>query len=123
MRTPPWRSEPVPDVKAAETVAVVVVTFASGRLLADLIGSLDAGLRGLEWHLTIVDNASPDDTVDTARALAPKARIIEMGRNAGYAAAINAAVAAADPHTAILVLNPDIRLTAGCVAEMLAVQR
>ena len=42
-----------------------------------------------------------------------------MGRNAGYAAGINAAVRAAPPHSAILVLNPDVRLMPGCVAELL----
>jgi N-acetylglucosaminyl-diphospho-decaprenol L-rhamnosyltransferase len=48
---------------------------------------------------------------------------VQTGRNAGYAAGINAAVAAADPHDAILVLNPDIRLAPDCVPELLDVLR
>jgi GT2 family glycosyltransferase len=106
-----------------ETVAVVVVTYHSEQLLADLIASLGPGMGGVSWHLTVADNASGDGTVAALRGLAPQARVVEMGRNAGYAAGINAAVAAADPYTAILVLNPDIRLAPGCVPELLAVLR
>src|SRR5665811_2530774 len=56
-------------------------------------------------------------------SIAPDATVVEMGRNAGYAAGINAAVAAAPPHTAVLVLNPDVRLGAGCVPELLRALR
>jgi N-acetylglucosaminyl-diphospho-decaprenol L-rhamnosyltransferase len=101
------------------TVAVVVVTYHSERLLADLLGSLGPGLAGLRWHLTVADNASTDATVDTLRRLAPEATIVEMGGNRGYAAGINAAVAASGPHDAVLVLNPDVRLRPGCVRELL----
>jgi GT2 family glycosyltransferase len=102
-----------------KTVAVVVVTYNSEGLLDDLITSLDDGLKGVAWHLTVADNASADRTVTALRSHAPAATIIEMGRNAGYAAGINAAVRAARPHSAILVLNPDVRLMPGCVAELL----
>lgn len=103
----------------SDTVAVVVVTFNSAELIAGLLASLDGGLRGPDWHLIFADNASLDGTVDAIRRLAPDATVVEMGRNAGYAAGINAAVAAAPPHSAILALNPDVRLGEGCVEELL----
>jgi N-acetylglucosaminyl-diphospho-decaprenol L-rhamnosyltransferase len=106
-----------------ETIAVVVVTYNSARYIPDLIESLEPGLRGVRWHLTVADNASADDTVDVVRACAPYARVVQTGRNGGYAAGINAAVAAADRHDAILVLNPDIRLAPDCGRELLAVLR
>jgi N-acetylglucosaminyl-diphospho-decaprenol L-rhamnosyltransferase len=106
-------------VSLGQTVAVVVVTYNSEDLLAELLASLRDGLTGVPWHLTVADNASADGTVPLLRRLAPEATVIEMGRNAGYAAGINAAVEAALPHSAILVLNPDVRLMPGCVAEML----
>jgi N-acetylglucosaminyl-diphospho-decaprenol L-rhamnosyltransferase len=102
-----------------KTVAVVVVTYNSEHLLNDLLASFDEGLKGISWHLTVADNASTDSTVCTLRRLAPKATLIEMGRNAGYAAGINAAVKATRAHSAILVLNPDVRLMPGCAAELL----
>lgn len=101
------------------TVAVVVVTYNSAGLLEDLIASLDDGLKGVSWHLTVADNASADGTVGRLRSLAPTATVVEMGRNAGYAAGINAGVKAAPTHSAILVLNPDVRLMPGCVVELL----
>lgn len=102
-----------------DTIAVVVVTYHSERLLPEFIASLGPGLAGLRWHLTVADNASADATLDTVRRLAPDATIVEMGGNRGYAAGINAAVAAARPHTAVLALNPDVRLRPGCVRELL----
>ena len=110
-------------MKTGETVAVVVVTYNSEKLLADLIAGLGPGLDGIRWHLTVADNASADGSVTTLRRLAPDATIVEMGRNAGYAAGINAAVAAARPHDAVLVLNPDVRLTRGCVGLLLEALR
>lgn len=106
-----------------ETIAVVVVTYNSAEHIPDLIASLGPGMRGLQWHLTVADNASSDDTIAVLQAHAPDAKVVQTGRNAGYAAGINAAVAAADPHDAILVLNPDIRLAPDCAAELLAVLR
>lgn len=106
-----------------ETVAVVVVTYNSEPLLADLVESLGPGLVGVDWHLTVADNDSADGTVETLRKLAPEATVVEMGANRGYAAGINAAVAAAPPHTAVLVLNPDVRLDPGGVPELLRTLR
>jgi GT2 family glycosyltransferase len=106
-----------------ETVAVVVVTYNSELLVPDLIASLSLGLEGIDWHLTVADNASADDSVGVVSRLAPEATVVEMGRNAGYAAGINAAVAKAGPFTAVLVLNPDVRLTQGCIRTLLGVLR
>lgn len=106
-----------------ETIAVVVVTYNSASLIDDLVASLAPGLSGLNWHLTIADNASRDGTVEAVRVHAPHAHVVETGRNAGYAAGINAAVAAAKPFDAVLVLNPDIRLAPGCVPELMKLLR
>lgn len=103
----------------SEAIAVVIVTYNSSKLLPDLIASLPAGMSGLEWHLIIVDNDSSDDSVAQAHRLAPNSIIIETGRNAGYAAGINAGVAAAPPHGYVLVLNPDVRLLPDCVPELI----
>jgi len=107
----------------SEDLTVVVVTFNSADLVPDLLDSLKVGLGDLTWRLAVADNASTDDTVEVLQRLAPRATIVEMGRNAGYAAGINAAVAAAPPHTAILVLNPDVRLRAGCGPALVANMR
>ena len=102
------------------TVAVVAVTYNSAAVLPGLLESLDDGLRGVSWHLTVADNASADDSVAIARRLVPDCQIAQTGRNAGYAAAFNAAVRVAEPYDAVLILNPDVRLRPGSVARMVA---
>ncbi|MEV6596532.1 glycosyltransferase family 2 protein [Actinoplanes sp. NPDC051346] len=102
------------------TVAVVVVTYNSAAVLPGLLSSLDDGLRGLSWHLVVADNASADDSVALARRMVPGCRVAQTGRNAGYAAAFNAAVRIAEPYDAVLILNPDVRLSTGSVATMMA---
>ena len=103
-----------------DRVVVVVVLYNSAALLPDFAASLDEGLRGLSWTLVAADNDSHDDSVATLRRLVPGATVLEMRRNAGYAAGINAAVAAAGDQGHVLVLNPDVRLAPGCGARLAA---
>ncbi|SRR5580765_807781 len=103
------------------TVVVVVVMFNSADLIPGLVASLADGLDGTDWLLVAVDNSSTDGSPDVVRVLLPAAVVVETGRNAGYSAGINAGVAAAPTHDAVLVLNPDVRLEPGCVTELLTV--
>jgi N-acetylglucosaminyl-diphospho-decaprenol L-rhamnosyltransferase len=107
-------------VTAAPRVAVVVVTYNSATVLPGLVASLPAGMAGTTWQLVIVDNASADDTLDVARSVAPDALVLATGRNDGYAAGINAGVEVAEPHDAVLVLNPDVRLRPGAGSVLAA---
>jgi GT2 family glycosyltransferase len=107
------------SVAALERVAVVVVMYNSRSLLADFAASLSDGLAGVDFELVAVDNASPDDSAELIKALVPTATVVTMGQNGGYAAGINAGVSAAGRHSAILVLNADVRLGGGCVVELL----
>ncbi|HTJ67723.1 MAG TPA: glycosyltransferase family 2 protein [Actinospica sp.] len=107
------------------TVTAVVVTWNSADVLEGLLDSLPSGFAGIDaWRLNVVDNASADETVAIAerwlRAHADvDGRILNTGRNAGYAAAINVALADdVRPDDAALILNPDIRLGPGCVRQM-----
>lgn len=106
-----------------ESVVVVVVTYNSADVVPGLVDSLGSGMADVSWHLVVADNASADGTVDVVRRVAPAATVLELPDNRGYAGGINAAVAAAPPHTAVLVLNPDVRLEPGCVPELLAAMR
>lgn len=122
----PLSAPPSPPV----SVAVIVVCWNSADVLDGLLDSLPAGLNGLDWRLTVVDNASADETTAIAELwLAGQAgrvngRVLQTGRNAGYAAAINAASAHtpadAPPADATLILNPDIRLEPDCVRRLAA---
>lgn len=90
--------------------SVIVVTHNSADLLPELITSLETGFDR-PAHVVFIDNASTDSTLATLAKERPDARVIEMGRNAGYAAAINAALETIGPGSPVLVLNPDVRLS------------
>ncbi|MFC7275728.1 glycosyltransferase [Paractinoplanes rhizophilus] len=101
------------------TVVVTVVTYNSAAVLPGLLDSLEDGMRGLDWRLIVADNASADESVAIAEKLVPHCRIVQTGRNAGYAAAFNAALREAGEYDAVLILNPDVRLSAGSVATLM----
>ncbi|MGH3870098.1 MAG: glycosyltransferase family 2 protein [Pseudonocardiaceae bacterium] len=98
-------------------VSVVIVTYNSSKVLGGLLDSLPAGLQGVDvGEIVIADNASTDGVVALAEERnISNLRIVHVGRNAGYAAAINIAVETLKEFDAILVLNPDVRLRPGSV--------
>ncbi|WNI14415.1 glycosyltransferase family 2 protein [Actinacidiphila sp. ITFR-21] len=108
---------------AAGPVAVLVVTWNSAAVLPEFIASLPAGMDGVDWRLVVADNDSADDTVAVLRRLAPDTTIVQTGRNAGYAAGINAALDATAGWPAgiraALVCNPDVRMRQGCAKSLL----
>ena len=104
---------------ASATVGIVVVTWNSAEVLEECLESLSDACAGIgSWAVVVADNDSSDETVAIARA-APGVTVVRLGGNFGYAAGINAGVAALEPSDAILVLNPDIRLAPGSVRKLL----
>jgi N-acetylglucosaminyl-diphospho-decaprenol L-rhamnosyltransferase len=100
-------------------LSIIIVTYNSAFVLSGLLDSLPAGLAGVkEFETIVVDNDSADNSVDIALGHASQPRVIRIGRNAGYAAGINAGAATVSPDRDLLILNPDIRLLPG-VARLL----
>ena len=99
-------------------LAVVIVTYASAEVVADCLEALPAALEGVgDARVLVVDNASPDGTVDVVSRVAPEAEIVCRSSNDGFAAGVNAGLAAAQGCD-VLVLNPDVRLAPGSVAAL-----
>ncbi|MEM7360981.1 MAG: glycosyltransferase family 2 protein [Pseudomonadota bacterium] len=84
---------------------IVVVNYNAGDWLTRSIGSALAHSSGL---VTVVDNASEDDSVDTADKQYSDARLqwVKNQDNRGFAAANNQVLAELDADFAVL-LNPD----------------
>ena len=100
-------------------LAIVVVTYNSAEVIGGLLDSLPLGLAGLaDTQIVVVDNNSRDASVEIAASHPVGVRVIQTGRNAGYAAAINAAAASLDDERHLLILNPDIRLQPGCALTL-----
>lgn len=100
-------------------VTAVIVAYNSAEVLPGLLDSLSPGFEGLQdGAVVVVDNASRDNSVAIAQTHALRPLVIETGRNAGYAAAINIAAGRIAEDRALLVLNPDIRLRPGAAARL-----
>ena len=84
-------------------IGVVIVTYNSGDVIEKCLNSCSS------LDTVVVDNASTDDTIARVKAR-PSVRLIENTHNAGFATAVNQGVAAQD-HTYVLLLNPDVELT------------
>jgi GT2 family glycosyltransferase len=106
-------------------VAAVIVTYNSADVLGDCLGSLSEQETPLA-AVVVADNASTDKTRDIAEDFAVlPVRVVELGRNAGYAAGINAGIAALDLTRldAVLVLNPDCRVLPGALSVLASALR
>jgi GT2 family glycosyltransferase len=86
-------------------ITVVVVAHNSAAALERTLPAVSRELRDGD-QLVVVDNASDDGSVDTARRLAPEAIVIETGSNLGFAAACNAGARLTSTEL-IVFLNPD----------------
>lgn len=103
---------------ALERLTVVIVTYNSADVLVSLLDSLRAAIvPGVD--VVIADNQSRDGSPAIAKAHPLGPRVIAMGRNAGYSAAINAAMDLVPPENAVLVLNPDLELQPDAVNAMM----
>jgi N-acetylglucosaminyl-diphospho-decaprenol L-rhamnosyltransferase len=107
-------------------VAVVIVTFNSGDVLEGCLRSL-VEQTGVDLTAVVVaDNASKDNCVAIAEAATDlPVRVVQVGRNAGYAAAINAGTATLELRKldAVMILNPDCRLRPDTLARLAAALR
>ncbi len=95
-------------------VTVIVVTYNS----AHCVEPLAAGLAGVP-NVTVVDNASEDDTIAKVGELLPAAKVIPFYRNMGYGTANNRGIAEARTRY-VLLLNPDCEITPDQIASLVA---
>ena len=99
-------------------VAVVVVGYNSADHLPALFAGLRTEARTMTLRVVLVDNDSSDDTIAVSRAEGDVV-VVAAGGNLGYAGAINASRPAIGGADAVLVLNPDLEVEAGCLAALL----
>ena len=95
------------------------MNFNSGGALASTLDTLEAGFAELDWETVVVDNASSDGS-ERAALNRENVRLLRGQRNVGFAAGVNTGIAATSAPF-VLILNPDCRLTPGCVRGLLEV--
>jgi N-acetylglucosaminyl-diphospho-decaprenol L-rhamnosyltransferase len=98
-------------------VALVTVTHNSANELEHLLASVDRHLAGS--RVVVVDSDSSDRSVEVAREWPGGAEVIELGRNAGFGAGVNAGIAALSADAPVtVVLNPDVELLDDSLAHL-----
>ncbi|MGA9628206.1 MAG: glycosyltransferase family 2 protein, partial [Bryobacteraceae bacterium] len=98
------------------SITAIVPVWNGRELLERLLASLEAQTEAAA-ELLVVDNGSTDGAPELARARG--ARVIPMGRNAGFAAAVNRGIRESRGEW-IAVLNSDVELAPDYFAKLLA---
>jgi GT2 family glycosyltransferase len=109
------------DIDGRARIAVVIITFNSADVLAGCLRSLTTQAEVDLAAVVVADNASKDDGVAIAEGMTDlPMTTVQMGRNAGYAAALNAGIATLDLRKldAVFVMNPDCRLRPGALQPL-----
>ena len=101
------------------SITAIVPVWNGRELLERLLASLEAQTEAAT-ELLVVDNGSTDGAPELARARG--ARVIPMGRNAGFAAAVNRGIRESRGEW-IAVLNSDVELAPDYFAKLLAACR
>ena len=98
------------------SITAIVPVWNGRELLERLLASLEAQTEAAA-ELLVVDNGSTDGAPELARTRG--ARVIPMGRNAGFAAAVNRGIRESRGEW-IAVLNSDVELAPDYFARLLA---
>ncbi len=111
-------TKPIPRGDDSSRLDVVIVNYHSGSVLPRCVEALVAFLPA-SAHYVFVDNSPDDGAVAEVRGLVAHATVLPQAKNVGYAAAVNAAVAASSAPTVLLV-NPDVIQIKGEVDRVLS---
>lgn len=99
-------------------IDVIVPNYNGQRFLAACFTALRNQTRHHDVRVTMVDDASTDDSVAFVRAHYPEVHVIVMPQNGGFVNACNAGVAATDGEFVVL-LNNDTEAAADWLAELI----
>ena len=99
-------------------LSIVVVNYNTSGLLRDCLRSVYASEGRLAYEVIVVDNCSPDDSVQMVQQEFPRVRLIASRINGGYAYANNLGLQQARGDF-LLLLNPDTVLPPAALRDML----
>ena len=96
---------------------IIIVNYNAREHLAACLRSLQAAPPQRPHHVVVVDNASTDGSAEAVGREFPNVHVIQMSRNAGFAAANNAGIRATTSPL-IVLLNSDTLVTAGALDRL-----
>lgn len=98
--------------------SVVILNWNGAEMLRRYLPSVVANTRGEGVEIVVADNGSTDSSREVLRREFPSVRVIELGRNYGFAEGYNRALAETDS-TYTVLLNSDVEVTAGWLLPLL----
>ncbi|MCK5742034.1 MAG: glycosyltransferase, partial [Chlorobi bacterium] len=93
--------------KSEFEIEAIIISYNSRDITLRCIQSMIEYSGGLKLGITVVDNASSDDTVAAIQTNYPDVRVIVNNKNLGYAAAVNIGAEACDAPF-LLISNSDV---------------
>lgn len=100
-------------------LSIITVTWNSEKLIPEQIRSVSLGCKNISYEEIIVDNASPDGTVELIKRDFPGIKLIANQENNGFGSANNQGVKIAQGEF-LLFLNPDMRVEEGSLDKIIA---
>jgi len=98
-------------------LSIIVVNWNTHKLLRQCLEAVYGTLRGLDFDVWVVDNASTDGSARMVRDDFPQVRLIENAENLGFACANNQALSKCDGRY-VLLLNSDAFVQFGAVQQL-----
>lgn len=101
-------------------LSVIVVTLRAGESLLACLASIGRALQRVDvaTEIVLIDNGAPAEAIAALRARFPAVRVLGLGRNQGFAEAINHGLQATNGEW-LLLLNDDTTTEPDAVAELL----
>jgi N-acetylglucosaminyl-diphospho-decaprenol L-rhamnosyltransferase len=99
-------------------LSIIYVNWNSVDFLRESIASVYQHTSELSFEIVVVDNASPQQGVDSIKETYPEVTIIQSGKNLGFAGANNLGCRHSSGEY-LLFLNPDTRLISPSIHTML----
>ena len=88
-------------------LSIIIVNYNTKDLLQDCLVSVLASKGDFSFEVTVIDNASQDDSVQMVTDKFPQVKLIRSSENLGFSVANNLAIKKSSPSSFILFLNPD----------------
>jgi GT2 family glycosyltransferase len=110
----------MPGAGNTPVIETVIINYNAGGALARCVSAVFA--QSIATRVTVVDNASTDDSLDLLRTATSDSQDLEIlvnEANLGFAKAVNAAVSRLEGDAPyLLILNPDCEVLPGSIAAL-----
>jgi len=101
----------------APLLSIVIVNFNPEKLLEECLNSIYPGTKGISYEICVVDNNSKDESTKMVRENFPDVRLLENGRNEGFAKANNKGIRGSRGKY-VLCLNNDTVVLPGALGTL-----